>query len=154
MAADWEVDLEGALNLDHPKAKAAGLEDRAEPVKIKFYALHHPKHETYLIDTGVARSIAQRSDDMPVGSMTRSALNFDALRVHVDTKTWLERTGKKPRGVQWGWKNGVEPGSFNTDGDAARSSLQALEALAHDRPHLGVHVGHQGFLSAPPRSTN
>lgn len=98
-AADWEVDLSGLLNLDHQKAQAAGLEDRPEPVRIYFYVLEHPTRGTFLVDTGVARSIAQRSDDMPVGWMVRQAMNLDALQVHVDTATWIERHGKPLSGV-------------------------------------------------------
>ncbi len=43
----------------------------------------------------------------------------------------------------WGWQNDVEPGSFNTDGATAATSLHALEALVRNRPHVRVHVGHQ-----------
>ncbi|MGH7337379.1 MAG: MBL fold metallo-hydrolase, partial [Myxococcota bacterium] len=38
-SADWEVPLSGLLNLDHPKAKAAGLVDRAEPIVVRFHAI-------------------------------------------------------------------------------------------------------------------
>jgi N-acyl homoserine lactone hydrolase len=99
VAADWEIDLEGLLNLEHPTAKAAGIENRKEPIQIKFYALHHPERGTFLIDTGVARSIARRTEDMPVGAVVRSAMNLDALVVHVDTKSWLERSGARLSGV-------------------------------------------------------
>ncbi len=99
VAADWKIDLEGLLNLDHPRSKAAGIENRAEPIQIKFYVLHHPERGTFLIDTGVARSIARGSDDMPIGGVVRSFMNTEAISVRVDTKTWLERTSTKLRGV-------------------------------------------------------
>ncbi len=99
VAADWIIDLEGMLNLEHPAAKAAGIENRKEPIQIKFYALHHPQRGTFLIDTGVARSIARRSDDMPIGALVRSAMNTDSLEVRVDTKSWLEQTKTKLSGV-------------------------------------------------------
>ncbi len=34
ISADWPVPLSGLLNLDHPKAKAAGLHDRDERMHI------------------------------------------------------------------------------------------------------------------------
>ncbi len=98
-AADWQVDLSGLLNLDHPKAEAAGIEDRQEPISIYFYVLQHPTRGMYIVDSGVARSVAQRSDDMPVGSIVRSFMNLDAMTVHVDTKTWLAQQKQPLQGV-------------------------------------------------------
>jgi len=99
VAADWEVPLGGLLNLDHDRAQAADLEDRPEPIQIYFYALEHPTRGTFLVDTGVARSIAQRSDAMPIGWVVKQAMDLDALDVHVDTATWIERHGQPVRGV-------------------------------------------------------
>lgn len=98
-AADWEVPLDGLLNLEHPHAKQAGLEDRAEPIQIYFYLLEHPTQGDYLVDTGIARSIAQRSDDMPVSWLVRQAMDMDTLHVHVDTATWLDQRKSPLRGV-------------------------------------------------------
>jgi glyoxylase-like metal-dependent hydrolase (beta-lactamase superfamily II) len=99
VAASWEVELSGMLNLDHPNAEAAGLENDSEPIEIYFYALNHPTRGTFLVDTGVARSIAQGSDDMPIGWLVQSVMNTDALEVHVDTKTWLDANAVAPKGV-------------------------------------------------------
>lgn len=98
-AADWEVPLEGLLNLHHPHAERAGLEDRPEPIQIYFYLLEHPTRGDYLVDTGVARSVARRSDDMPVSWIVRQAMNMDTLRVHVDTATWLAQRARPISGV-------------------------------------------------------
>jgi glyoxylase-like metal-dependent hydrolase (beta-lactamase superfamily II) len=98
-AADWQVDLSGMLNLDHPKAEAAGLENRDEPIQIYFYVIEHPTRGLYIVDSGVARSFAERSDDMPVGALVRSFMNMDALKVHTDTKTWLAQQKQPLRGV-------------------------------------------------------
>jgi N-acyl homoserine lactone hydrolase len=43
----------------------------------------------------------------------------------------------------WGWENGVEPGTFNTDGEKAAGSLAKLRALAAAYPTMEVHLGHQ-----------
>ncbi|HEM46758.1 MAG TPA: MBL fold metallo-hydrolase, partial [Alphaproteobacteria bacterium] len=39
VAADWAVPRSGLVNLSHPRARAAGLEDGEEPIQIYFYAL-------------------------------------------------------------------------------------------------------------------
>jgi N-acyl homoserine lactone hydrolase len=98
-AADWEVDLGGLLNLEHPRAREAELSDHPESIQIYFYVLEHPTYGTYLIDSGVGRKVAQRADDMPVSSLLRRFMNLDALEVHVDTATWLEGHGKPVGGV-------------------------------------------------------
>lgn len=98
-AADWKVPLSGLLNLEHERARAAELVDRPEPIHIYFYVLEHPARGTYLVDSGVARSIARRSDDMPLGWLVRSSMDLDDLVVHVDTATWLEGRREPVRGV-------------------------------------------------------
>jgi glyoxylase-like metal-dependent hydrolase (beta-lactamase superfamily II) len=259
VAADWEVPLSGLVNLDHPRAEEAGLSDRSEAIQIYFYALKHPSRGTFLVDTGVARSIARRSDDMPIGWLVRSVMNMDAMQVHVDTKTWLQQNGEPLAGVllthlhldhvlglqdipkstpiyvgpgepddtkfeylfgrsttdeslegfaalrelkiekaagsplgvtdllgdgslygvhipghtagnmayvarttegpvlltgdgchtRWGWEHGVEPGTFNTDGELSAESLAELRAFAQRHPEVTIHLGHQPVGSAP-----
>lgn len=92
VAADWAVDRGGLINLDHPKAEAAGLEEGDEPIQIYLYALEHPTRGTYLVDTGVAAAF-RAEETAPVSGMVASAMNFDALAVHVDTATWLAANG-------------------------------------------------------------
>ncbi len=45
--------------------------------------------------------------------------------------------------TSFGWRHGVEPGTFNTDGEQAARSLTQLKALALAHPALRVHLGHQ-----------
>lgn len=98
-AADWEVPLGGLLNLDHEHARAAELADEPEPIQIYFYVLEHPTQGMYLVDSGIARSIARRSDDMPVSWLLRSFMDLDALDVHVEMAGWLEGRREPVRGV-------------------------------------------------------
>lgn len=251
VAADWAVDRGGLINLDHPKAEAAGLEDGDEAIQIYAYAIEHPTHGRFLVDTGVAAAFRD-PDDAPVSSMVASAMNFEALKIHTDTATWLAANGplagvflthihldhimglpdvpdsvpvytgpgeaeasgvlnmftqgttddligeaelqtwaymadpdgeltgvidvfgdssvfaihapghtpgstaylvRTPSGpallvgdachTDWGWQNGVEPGSFNVDGQGAARSLARLQAFARSVPGLVVHLGHQ-----------
>ncbi len=89
VAADWAVDRAGLINLDHPEAQAAGLEDGLEDIQIYFYALEHPTHGPFMIDTGVAR-VFETPDEAPVSWLVAAAMNTDALHIHTDTARWLE----------------------------------------------------------------
>lgn len=92
VAADWAVERGGLINLDHPKAEAAGLEEGDEPIQIYLYALEHPTRGTYLVDTGVAAAF-RAEETAPVSGMVAAAMNFEALTVHVDTAAWLAANG-------------------------------------------------------------
>src|SRR5687768_12490910 len=45
-AADWQVPLEGLLNLAHPRARH--LQDKPEPIQIYFHGLRHPQHGLFI----------------------------------------------------------------------------------------------------------
>ena len=53
VAADWSVTREGLINLDHAKAREAGLESGDEAIQIYLYVLRHPRFGTYLVDSGL-----------------------------------------------------------------------------------------------------
>lgn len=89
VAADWNVDLSGLLNLDHPAAREAGLVDRREPVQIYFYVLEHEKHGTFLVDSGLEARFADGGVSPHLGSIVRWAMSFDEMRVHTTTARWL-----------------------------------------------------------------
>lgn len=92
VAADWAVDRSGLINLDHPKAEAAGLEGGDEPIQIYAYAIEHPQHGRFLVDTGVAAAFRD-PDTAPVSGMVASAMNFEKLHIHTDTAGWLAAHG-------------------------------------------------------------
>ncbi len=52
VSATWHVPLSGLLDLTHPKARAAGLEDREVDIVLPVHVLTHPTFGTYIIDTG------------------------------------------------------------------------------------------------------
>jgi glyoxylase-like metal-dependent hydrolase (beta-lactamase superfamily II) len=100
VAADWAVPRSGLLNLDHPEATAAGLTDGPEAIQIYMYAVRHPKHGLFLIDTGVDRATATRSKgDMAASWLVRGQMKLDDLQVHVDTRTWIEQQDEPLAGV-------------------------------------------------------
>lgn len=97
-AANWAVDREGLINLEHPRAISAGLEEGPEPIQIYFYAIRHPIHGLFLIDSGVERAFVS-GEDTALSGLVKSAMNMETLEVHVDTKTWLERQSAPLRGI-------------------------------------------------------
>jgi N-acyl homoserine lactone hydrolase len=257
VAADWSVPLSGLLNLDHPKAKAAGLQDRDEAIQIYFYALRHPSRGLFLVDTGVERVQREGKPEALLSGVVGRVMDADKMKVRVDTASWLE--GQKdqklsgvflthfhldhilglrdiPKGVPlyagpgetdtrqfqnlfvrgitddalsghgplqsigfrpdpdgkfagiadvfgdgsvwalhvpghtrgsmailartprgpvlmtgdachtaFGWKEGIEPGSFSSDVETSAVSLQALQDLVRRHPRIEVHPGHQSL---------
>jgi len=99
VAADWEVDRSGLINLDHPKARAAGLEGGPEPIQIYFYALKHPEHGTFIVDSGLASEFRDPASSERVGFLVRQAMNTDALKVRVTTAEWVAENGGRLDGV-------------------------------------------------------
>lgn len=99
VSADWEVPRSGVLNLEHPEAVKAGLVDDAEPIHIPFHVLRHPKHGTFLIDTGVERAWGDPEGEPAISSMVQMAMNTDALKVRKALATWLEETNEVIAGV-------------------------------------------------------
>jgi glyoxylase-like metal-dependent hydrolase (beta-lactamase superfamily II) len=93
VAADWVVPLSGLLNLEHPEAVAAGLEDRDEPIHIAFHVVRHPDFGTFIVDTGVESAWVDPERDPIVGWLIRQVMNTEALDVHVDTASWLRDNG-------------------------------------------------------------
>lgn len=98
VAADWQVPLSGLLDLSHPRARAAGLVDGPEPIKVFSWVVDHPHFGRWLIDSGIAASIAERPTDefsLPV----RLAMDTAALDVHVTTASLLADPARPLRGV-------------------------------------------------------
>ena len=83
--ATWSVSLAGMLNLDHPRARAAGLDDRMEPIDIYVYSVVHPVYGTYIIDSGVAESFRNPKDNTDVSSLVKAAMKLDQLNVEKTT---------------------------------------------------------------------
>lgn len=91
-SARWQVDREGLINLEHERAKEAGIESGLEPIVISFYEIEHPRHGRFIVDTGVAKAFGD-PETAPVSSMVASAMNLDLLEVEVDTRTWIHERG-------------------------------------------------------------
>lgn len=98
-AADWAVARSGLINLDHPRARAAGLEDGLEPIEVFFYVLEHPKHGDYLVDSGIAQGFRAPGRHPDVSLAVESVLDTETLDIHVTTAEWLATRPRPVSGV-------------------------------------------------------
>lgn len=85
LAATWEVPLSGLLNLEHPKAVAAGIVDRSEPIDIYTYSLAHPDFGTYLVDSGISRKFRNPTGNEDIGAVVAMAMKTELLKVRLTT---------------------------------------------------------------------
>jgi N-acyl homoserine lactone hydrolase len=98
-AAEWKVPRSGLINLEHPRAKAAGLVDGDEPVTIYFHALRHPTRGLFIVDTGVEWALHGDPPRSMIRGLTRSAIDAGSIEVKVDLASWLSRQPAPLAGV-------------------------------------------------------
>lgn len=98
-SADWTVPLKGLLNLDHPRAREAGLRDREEPIQVYFHALRHPSQGLWIVDTGVERALRDRPGEAAFRGLVASVLHLERLRVREPLGDWLAARNEPLRGV-------------------------------------------------------
>src|ERR1041384_2056406 len=98
-AARWQVPLEGMLNLEHPKARAAGLTSSNQPIEIYFHALRHPTRGLFLVDTGVEHALEADPERAAVRGFVAKLAKVDTIQVDVDLKTWLSGQEQPLAGV-------------------------------------------------------
>lgn len=70
-SCDWLVDRKGLINLEHPKARAAGIRKGPEPIQIHFHVLRHPTRGTFLVDTGVETALRDHPNQAALGASIR-----------------------------------------------------------------------------------
>lgn len=99
VSARWQVTRDGLINLEHPKAKAARLEDGPEPIEIYFHALRHPTKGLFIVDTGVERRYRDAIDETPTSWLVRSAMDTSALHVEMPLHDYLAQQPTPLRGV-------------------------------------------------------
>ncbi len=93
LAATWAVPLSGLINLEFPTARAAGLQDRDEPIEIYVYQLNHPTRGRFIVDSGVAEAFVNPGTNTAVSSLVKRAMNIAALETKLTTKTLSQRMG-------------------------------------------------------------
>jgi len=91
--ATWRVPLSGLLNLKHPAAKAAAIEDRDEDIDLYVYTLHHPTEGTYLVDSGVAKSLRDPESNRDISAIVKRVMNINDLVTSTTTHELVESLG-------------------------------------------------------------
>lgn len=98
-ACDWAVDRGGLINLKHPKAIAAKLEDGDEPIQIYFHALRHPQKGLFLIDTGVEKLLRDKPDDAAIQGLVAHFMHVEKMKNFIPLADWLAKQPDKLNGV-------------------------------------------------------
>jgi N-acyl homoserine lactone hydrolase len=96
-SADWEVPLEGLVNLKSPAAQAAHLTDHPEPIHVFAHIVRHPTLGTYLVDTGVARQLLDDPGAHGIPWLVRKVMPLDKMKIRAGT---AEIVGRIPGGIQ------------------------------------------------------
>lgn len=99
VGADWEVNRSGLINLDHPIAKEAGLEDGPEGIQIYFHALRHPERGLYIVDSGVESALGDPTKEAAIRGLVGWFMKTDAMTIRNDTSSWLARQPVELAGV-------------------------------------------------------
>lgn len=99
VSAEWVVERGQIINLDHPKAKQAGLEPGDEPIQVYFHALRHPVRGLFLVDTGVERALAGDRGKAAFRGFIATFMRMDQMKVVNPLGDWLQARGGKLAGV-------------------------------------------------------
>lgn len=99
IGADWEVPRSGLINLNHPRAKAAGLKDGPEPIHIAFHAIRHPTRGLYLVDSGMEQAQRDNPEQATIHGLVAWAMNSEKLKVRTPTASWLAQQKTPAQGV-------------------------------------------------------
>ncbi len=86
LAATWAVDRAGVINMQHPKAIAAGVQAGEEPIDLYVYTITHPEFGTFLIDSGISERFRNPADNSDISLIVKSAMNTDELKVVETTR--------------------------------------------------------------------
>lgn len=98
-SSDWKVNRSGLINLDDPKARAAGLKDEPEPIQIYFHVIHHPTRGTFIIDSGVERAIRDAPDKSLFAGLLGKVMHREWLKVRMPLGDWLATQSAPVQGV-------------------------------------------------------
>jgi glyoxylase-like metal-dependent hydrolase (beta-lactamase superfamily II) len=99
VAVDWAVPRSGLINLDHPRAKAAGLTDGDEPIQVFVHVLRHPTRGVFLVDSGVARRVTEDPAEAGVGFAVRKVMHLEKMKMQNDTASVLRSLHQPLAGV-------------------------------------------------------
>ncbi len=99
VGAQWEVDRSGLINLDHPTAKAAGLEDGPEAIQVFVHVLRHPTRGVFLIDSGIEKALRDDPERAAIRGLVAKVMKTEKMVVEHDTASVVNAEGGKIAGV-------------------------------------------------------
>jgi N-acyl homoserine lactone hydrolase len=99
VSTQWAVTRAGLINLDAPKAKAAGLKDGDEPIQVFFHVVHHPRFGMFIIDTGVERALRDAPEKAALRGVMASYLHTEKMDFARPLGDWLAAQHEPLRGV-------------------------------------------------------
>jgi N-acyl homoserine lactone hydrolase len=89
VSTEWAITRAGLVNLDSPKAKAAGLTDTLEPIEVFFHVIRHPRYGTFLIDTGVEKKLRDAPGRAAISGLIASFMGVDKMTFEHPLGDWL-----------------------------------------------------------------
>lgn len=100
-STEWAVDRGGLINLENPKAKAAGLTEGDEPIEVYFHAIRHPTKGLFIIDTGVEVAMRDRPDEAALmqSAVVKKYLHPEKMKFTAPLGEWLRSKGEPLAGV-------------------------------------------------------
>jgi N-acyl homoserine lactone hydrolase len=98
-SADWQVQLSGLVNLDHPKAKSAGLVDGPEKIVVQFHVLRHPDKGVFIVDTGVEQHVHDAERASARGLLASEMKIAETLQLKRSLHAYLTEENVKLAGV-------------------------------------------------------
>jgi glyoxylase-like metal-dependent hydrolase (beta-lactamase superfamily II) len=98
-STSWALDRSGIIDLDHPRARDAGLEEGEEAIEVFFHVLRHPGRGTFLVDTGVERALRDAPEQAAASGLVRRAMHYERLGLERPLGDWLASSGGKLDGV-------------------------------------------------------
>jgi glyoxylase-like metal-dependent hydrolase (beta-lactamase superfamily II) len=99
VSAEWAVDRSKILNLGHPKAQQAGLEEGDEPIQVYFHVLRHPTRGTYLVDTGVENALENDNEAAAFRGFIADYMHMETMKFVHPLGDWLKEHGGEVDGV-------------------------------------------------------
>ena len=98
-SANWVVPLSGLVNLNHPKAQEAALEDHDEKIQVYAYHLQHPKYGDFLVDTGVSKQFVEDPKSFGVPGWIEPELGIDKMDILTSTDDFTTSLNSPLKGV-------------------------------------------------------
>lgn len=99
VSAGWTVARSQIINLAHPKAKAAAIQDGDEPIQVYFHVLRHPTKGVFLIDTGAEKALDNDRDRAAFRGFIANYMHMEKMKLLHPLGDWIKEHGGKVDGV-------------------------------------------------------